>query len=140
MAITGSSIANTDSPNVTPFPDRLNTQQNRQNYHHDHDNNNNIACARAREAIQQAADEIIHGDIAQAYSDSLGRPMPKFVAREVRGMFERGISGSLIVAVLEYTAAAPQPSWAYARAVILRSWARGVCTDDDFLEALEARR
>lgn len=139
MAITGSSIANTDSPNVTRFPDRLNTQQNRQN-HHDHDNNNNIACARAREALQQVEDEVLHGDIAQAYSDSLGRPMPKFVAREVRGMFERGISGSLIVAVLEYTAAAPQPSWAYARAVILRNWARGVCTDDDFYESLEARR
>lgn len=137
MAITASSIPNTNSPNVTRFPERLRTHLTAHDDHnHDYNNNNNIACARAREEETRHNHEIKYGDFSQAYSDALSRPMPKFVEREINGMIEKGIASSLILAVIEYTAAAPQPSWAYARAVILRNWQRGINSDEDFFESL----
>lgn len=141
MAITASSSANTSTPNVTRFPSKLSSQQQNRDDHYDnyYNNNNNIACARAREAEARVEDNARHGDFAQAYADALSRPMPKFVEREIRSMLARGIDGGLIIAAIEYTAAAPQPSWAYARAVILRNWARGINSEEDFLESLEAR-
>lgn len=136
MAITGSSAPMYQDNTIEFSTGYKRTTQNRHDDHnHDHDNNN-IACARVREAQDRAHSEIQHGNFAQAYSDALSRPMPKFVEREIADMMERGIHSDLILAVIEYTAAAPQPSWAYARAVILRNWARGVNSEEEFLETL----
>lgn len=136
MAITASSVPNTNSPNVTRFPERLRTHLTAHDDHNHDYNNNNIACARAREEEARRNHEIKYGDFSQAYSDALSRPMPKFVEREIDGMIEKGIDSGLILAVIEYTAAAPQPSWAYARAVILRNWQRGINSEEDFFESL----
>ena len=103
-------------------------------------NNNNNTRARMKTAMENAqaayTQVAVHGDFGQTYLDSIGRPMPGVVRREIQEMQQRGVSSSLIHAVLEYTAAAPRPSWAYARAVILRNYAKGINDDTDFLESV----
>ena len=86
--------------------------------------------------LQANSQKIHHGDFGQLYEDSIGRPMPRVVEREIAEMMERGVSSSLIGAVLEYTAAAPRPSWAYARAVILRNYAKGINDEEEFNESI----
>ena len=134
MTTTASSVSN-----VTPFPmlecNNLETNNNNNNYNY---NNNTRArvCAAVATAEEAAEHTIMHGDFGQTYMDAIGRPMPNVVRREIDEMTRRGIDSTLIHAVLEYTAGAPRPSWAYARAVILRNYARGINNDADFLESV----
>lgn len=120
MATTASSAA----PRVTPFPSRLSeTKQERDNNY----NNNNYTRTRAREILQ----------IDEVYEDVLGRKMPRFVEREILGMLADGAEPLLIRDVLEYTACAPRPSWAYARTVLYRTMERGIYTSLGFAQSLQ---
>lgn len=139
MATTASCVKKTtqtqySSDNVMQF------NQNRNYNYNNNYNNNNHTRARVERALdnekQAAFQTLMHGDFAQVYEDSIGRPMPRVVEREIAEMMEHGISSGLIVAVLEYTAAAPRPSWAYARAVILRNYAKGVNDEESFNESI----
>ena len=123
MATTASS-----APNVSPFP-MLNNRHTETN--HDHDNNNNHVRAHAYAREWQK--------ILDAYEDVMGRPMPRFVQRECEGFIANGIAPDMISAVLEYTACAPRPSWAYARTVLYRSEEKGMHTAADFMNGLAAR-
>jgi hypothetical protein len=141
MATTASGARILDEHNVTPLHKVYEPKQNRQNdYYNNNNNNNNPARARvdreADAANAAAFDAVMHGDFGSVYEDALCRPMPRFVAQEIGSMMQRGVSGSLILAVIEYTASAPRPSWAYARAVILRNWAKGINDDESFLDSL----
>lgn len=112
--------------------------QNR-NYNNNYNNNNNTRArvGMAVDAEKAAASQIaMHGDFAQIYEDSIGRPMPRIVGREIAEMMEHGVSSTLIGAVLEYTAGAPRPSWAYARTVILRNFAKGINSEEEFTESI----
>lgn len=127
MATTASGARILDDHNVTTFPNRDTTSncENNNNY-----NNYNIARAHARE--RQA--------VLDAYLDVFGRSMPGFVAREVDWMEQqKGITLGMILSVIEYTACAPRPSWAYARTVLLRNQEKGVVTAIDFENSLAAR-
>ena len=129
------------------LPDNVYPIKNQQNFKNEHNydnynnnNYNNNTRARVEGAItaeqETSAQVAMHGDFGQTYLDSIGRPMPNVVRREIDEMIRRGISSALIHAVLEYTAGAPRPSWAYARAVILRNFARGINDDTEFLESV----
>lgn len=121
------------SDNVITF-DR---NRNHNNNHYDYNNNTRARVKLAVDAEIAAASQIaMHGDFAQIYEDSIGRSMPRIVGREISEMMEHGVSSTLICAVLEYTAGAPRPSWAYARAVILRNFAKGINSEDDFNESI----
>lgn len=145
MAITASSGVH-DTQNTIVFPSvDNNAAQKRQHDYNNYNNYNNHARAHTREQLldreeakahRQATAIALHGDFARAYEDSLGRSMPNIVSREIQGMQAKGISSDLILVVLEYTAGAPRPSWAYARAVILRSYANGINDGEAFLDAL----
>ena len=70
--------------------------------------------------------------IAEMYLDTLGRPMPRYIQQEAEQLLASGIQADMICAVLAYTAAAPRPSWAYAKAVIEKQAAMGARTAADF--------
>ena len=139
MAITGSSAPNIDSPNVTRFPAHAREGQTTysnsvtpyKTNHDDDDYNNNRVRAHAYARERRAVDD--------AYLDVFGRTMPAFVAREVEFLIAHGVQVSMIRAVIEYTACAPRPSWAYARAVLFRNKDRGIVTEQDFEYSLQNR-
>lgn len=126
------------SDNVMQFNQNRNNNNNYYNY------NNNNTRARVERALSTEVhannQKAMHGDFGQIYEDSIGRPMPRVVDREISEMMGRGISSGLIAAVLEYTAAAPRPSWAYARAVILRNYAKGINDEEEFNESIGGMR
>ena len=127
MATTASGAATAHDPNnVYTFP-MLNNNQLEPN--HDHDNNNNHARARARE----------WQDLLDAYEDVMGRAMPRFVQSEVEAFLRSGVQMDMVKAIIEYTACAPRPSWAYARTVLYRSEERGMKTATDFMNGLALR-
>lgn len=119
MATTASCVTN-----VSPFP-MLNNDQHQQN--NNNYNNNNHARAHA------------WASMLEAYEDVMARPMPRFVQNEVEGMIKHGVGLDMIKAVIEYTACAPRPSWAYARTVIIRNEERGIRTATDFYTSLGLR-
>ena len=122
------------SDNVMEF------KQNRNYNNYNNNYNNNNTRARVEHAINTEVyannQRIMHGDFAQIYEDSVGRPMPRIVEREISEMLQHGISSGLIGAVLEYTASAPRPSWAYARTVIMRNFAKGINDEEEFNESI----
>lgn len=127
MATTASgAAANLDPKNVYSFP-KVNNNQLDPN--HNHDNNNHHARARARE----------WQDLLDAYEDVMGRPMPRFVQSEVEGFVRSGVQLDMVKAIIEYTACAPRPSWAYARTVLYRSEERGMRSATDFMNGLAMR-
>lgn len=83
---------------------------------------NNIA--RAREEAWHAIDS--------AYYATFGRTIAPVVRAQMVQMLEQGAAPDLIAAVIEYSAAAPRPSWAYARAVLRRQMDMGTRTAADF--------
>ena len=136
MATTASS-ARTMAPNTITFPSRVRdiqppsesyTQPNSENNNNNNNYNNHVR-ARVREIEQ----------IHDAYEDVLGRSMPRFVEREVLGMIADGVEPSMIRDVIEYTACAPRPSWAYARAVIYRNHEKGISSSGAFARSLAER-
>lgn len=112
-------------------------EQNNNNYNNNYNNNTRARVERALSAERNAtSQQAMHGDFAQIYEDSIGRPMPRIVGREISEMMEHGVSSGLISAVLEYTAGAPRPSWAYARTVILRNFSKGINSEDEFIDSI----
>ena len=128
-----------DTPNVTRFPSMVNNNhQNDHDHDHDDDNNNNIACARAY--ARRAQYERENQEAKEAYLDVFGRPMPRYVEKECQDMIDDlEIRWSLIREVIEYTACAPRPSWAYARAGIYRTRQQGIIDDAGFRKSLRKR-
>lgn len=127
MATTASGAAATTNPhNVYSFP-KVNNNQLEPN----DNNNNNNHHARARAHEWQR--------ILDAYEDVMGRPMPRFVESEICSFLHGGAETGMVRAVIEYTACAPRPSWAYARTVLHRNLERGICTEVDFVVSLSKR-
>ena len=128
-----------ETQKVAYFPSKMkNIDQNDHDDNDDYNNNNNYrAHARARER------DIIFEErmqaVKDAYLDVFGREMPRFVLREVEDMTSEQIDLHMIRAVIEYTACAPRPSWNYARTVIYRNRAIGICTERDFRDKLYNR-
>ena len=58
--------------------------------------------------------------IEEAYTAIYGRKMPPVIRSQIRSLMAQGAMPDLIAAVIEYSAAAPRPSWAYARTVLER--------------------
>lgn len=130
MAITASSITNTDSPNVTRFPSRATYSSFLPDKEkNDHTVYNNYYYIRAREHIENDVNLV---EIAEMYHDVMGRPMPRFVEHEVMAMLQTGIQPDMVCAVLAYTGGAPRPSWVYARTVIEKQAGMGARTAADF--------
>lgn len=131
------------------LPERYSTAGNA-DHNHDHDNyNNNYTRARAREEAQkyharqmvsnmEQLRELVGYEVLDTYEDVFGRPMPRFVQREVADLLA-DVQTDMVVAVLEYTACAPRPSWAYARAVLIRNRDMGVRSAVAFRTALNKR-
>lgn len=67
-----------------------------------------------------------------AYFATFGRTIAPVVRAQMVQMLEQGAAPDLIAAVIEYSAAAPRPSWAYARAVLRRQMDMGTRTAADF--------
>lgn len=131
MAITASSVRNLDDHNVTSFPNNVKPYSDTN--HDDDDDYNNHARARAY-AYERARREI-----DEVYLDVFNRSLPAFVRREVEWFLGRGMQPQMIRCVIEYTACAPRPSWAYARAVLYRSMDKHIMTEDEFNRNLESR-
>ena len=89
------------------------------------------ACAREDAGQMQ--------EIAELYEDVFCRHMPGIVAMEIMAMMAAGAGADLVAEIIRYTAGAPRPSWAYARAVLRRQMAMGTRTAEDFA-AREAAR
>lgn len=124
MATTRSGAAT--APNVLPFEKSYNQTET----HNNNNYNNNNTRARACEKIIE---------IHEAYEDVMGRAMPKFVEREIMAMINGGIEPDMVIAVLEYTACAPRPSWAYARTVLIRNEEKGITSSSAFIVSLANR-
>ena len=95
--------------------------------------NNNSVLAR-----EQASPEWLA--IEGAYYAAIGYSMTQTIRNQIAALMEQGAAPDLIAAVLEYTAEAPRPSWAYARAVLRRQMDTGTRTAEDFAQSVEAYR
>ena len=91
------------------------------------DNNYYYTRVRARGNTNLGMEMVI-----EMYQDTLGRPMPRYTQMEVQQLMESGVQPDMVCAVLAYTAGAPRPSWAYARAVLDKQVAMGARTAADF--------
>lgn len=129
--------------NVSPFPQRV---RNGLSDHDNHDNHDHDAGARvyargcARACAREDAGQM--QEIAELYEDVFCRHMPGIVAMEIMAMMAAGAGADLVAEIIRYTAGAPRPSWAYARAVLRRQMAMGTRTAEDFAarEAARAER
>lgn len=135
------SRARTRATNVSPFPQRV---INGLSNHDDHDNHDHDAGARvyARGCARACAREDAGGmprELLELYEDVFCRHMPGIVAMEIMTMMAAGAGADLVAEIIRYTAGAPRPSWAYARAVLRRQMAMGTRTAADFA-AREAER
>lgn len=70
--------------------------------------------------------------IEEAYTATYGRKMPPVIRSQIRSLMAQGAMPDLIAAVIEYSAAAPRPSWAYARTVLERQLSMGTRTAEQF--------
>lgn len=95
--------------------------------------NNNSVPAR-----EQASPEWLA--IEGAYYAAIGYSMTQAIRNQIAALMEQGAAPDLIAAVLEYTAEAPRPSWAYARTVLRRQMDTGTRTAEDFQQSVEAYR
>lgn len=128
--------------NVSPFPQRV---INGLSNHDDHDNHDHDAgarvyartCARAGARVETAGG--LPEELFALYEDVFCRHMPGIVAMEIMAMMAAGAGADLVAEIIRYTAGAPRPSWAYARAVLRRQMAMGTRTAADFA-AREAER
>lgn len=134
------SRARARATNVSPFPQRV---RNGLSDHDNHDNHDHDAGARvyargcARACAREDAGQM--QEIAELYEDVFCRHMPGIVAMEIMAMMAAGAGADLVAEIIRYTAGAPRPSWAYARAVLRRQMAMGTRTAEDFT-AREAER
>ena len=94
-------------------------------------------CARAGARVETAGG--LPEELFALYEDVFCRHMPGIVAMEIMAMMAAGAGADLVAEIIRYTAGAPRPSWAYARAVLRRQMAMGTRTAEDFT-AREAER
>lgn len=78
--------------------------------------------------------------IEEAYTATYGRKMPPVIRSQIRSLMAQGAMPDLIAAVIEYSAAAPRPSWAYARTVLERQLSMGTRTAEQFEAACDSYR
>ena len=134
------SRARTRATNVSPFPKRVKNGLS----DHDHDHHDAGARVYARGCARACAREDAGQmqEIAELYEDVFCRHMPGIVAMEIMAMMAAGAGADLVAEIIRYTAGAPRPSWAYARAVLRRQMAMGTRTAEDFAarEAARAER
>lgn len=78
--------------------------------------------------------------IEGAYYATFGRVIAPVVRAQMLSMVEQGAALDLIAAVIEYSASAPRPSWAYARTVLIRQLAMGTRTAEQFEAACDSYR
>lgn len=136
------SRARARATNVSPFPKRV---RNGLSDHDNHDNHDHDAgarvyartCARAGARVETAGG--LPEELFALYEDVFCRHMPGIVAMEIMAMMAAGAGADLVAEIIRYTAGAPRPSWAYARAVLRRQMAMGTRTAEDFT-AREAER
>lgn len=139
------SRARTRATNVSPFPKRVRNGLS----DHDHDNHDDHdagarvyarGCARACARVEAAGG--LPEELFALYEDVFCRHMPGIVAMEIMAMMAAGAGADLVAEIIRYTAGAPRPSWAYARAVLRRQMAMGTRTAEDFAarEAARAER
>lgn len=136
------SRARARATNVSPFPQRvINGLSNHDNHdNHDHDAGARVyarTCARAGARVETAGG--LPEELFALYEDVFCRHMPGIVAMEIMAMMAAGAGADLVAEIIRYTAGAPRPSWAYARAVLRRQMAMGTRTAEDFT-AREAER
>ena len=131
--------------NVSPFPQRvINGLSDHDNHdNHDHDAGARVyarTCARAGARVETAGG--LPEELFALYEDVFCRHMPGIVAMEIMAMMAAGAGADLVAEIIRYTAGAPRPSWAYARAVLRRQMAMGTRTAEDFAarEAARAER
>lgn len=112
----------------------------------DHDNHDNHtggrACVRAgARACAREGDELRKQlrTVAEAWEDTFSRHMPRAILVEIMEFHRQGAGFDLVAEIIRYTAGAPRPSWAYARAVLRRQMAAGVQSAKGFLAAENAR-
>ena len=70
--------------------------------------------------------------LADAYADTFDRRPPRLVTDEMEAMLGQGMEPVVIMWALDEAAAAPRPSWAYARAVLAACAREGVRTAEDW--------
>lgn len=140
------SRARARATNVSPFPQRVINGLSDHD-HDNHDNHDHDAGARvyARTCARACAREAAGGmprELLELYEDVFCRHMPGIVAMEIMAMMAAGAGADLVAEIIRYTAGAPRPSWAYARAVLRRQMAMGTRTAEDFTarEAARAER
>lgn len=78
--------------------------------------------------------------IEGAYYATFGRAIAPVVRAQMLSMVEQGAALDLIAAVIEYSASAPRPSWAYARTVLRRQMDIGTRTAAEFVTACSEYR
>lgn len=78
--------------------------------------------------------------IEGAYYATFGRAIAPVVRAQMLSMVEQGAALDLIAAVIEYSASAPRPSWAYARTVLRRQMDMGTRTAAEFTAACSEYR
>ena len=136
------SRARARATNVSPFPKRVRNGLSDHDNHdkHDHDAGARVyarTCARAGARVETAGG--LPEELFALYEDVFCRHMPGIVAMEIMAMMAAGAGADLVAEIIRYTAGAPRPSWAYARAVLRRQMAMGTRTAEDFT-AREAER
>lgn len=131
------SRARAHATNVTLFPGN----ESNQALIYNHDYHDPGACAGAPTRARACARVEAAGEnlLSALFEDVFCRHMPQIVAAEISDLMAKGASLDLICAVIRYTAGAPRPSWAYARAVLRRQMDMGTRTAADF-QAREAAR
>ena len=94
-----------------------------------YNNNNSEECISSQDYYYNKASEATYG-----------RKMPPVIRSQIRDLMAQGAMPDLIAAVIEYSAAAPRPSWAYARTVLVRQLAMGTRTAEQFEAACDSYR
>lgn len=94
--------------------------------------NNNNNKPEESSSLSQDYNYYYKAQIEEAYTAIYGRKMPPVIRSQIRSLMAQGAMPDLITAVIEYSAAAPRPSWAYARTVLERQLSMGTRTAEQF--------
>lgn len=102
--------------------------------------NNNNNKPEESSSLSQDYNYYYKAQIEEAYTAIYGRKMPPVIRSQIRSLMAQGAMPDLIAAVIEYSAAAPRPSWAYARTVLERQLSMGTRTAEQFEAACDRYR
>ena len=99
--------------------------------------------ARARERAQPELTELYRAEL-DAYADywrqTIGTQLPPAARRRIAAALAAGIEAALIADLIDQTAGAPRPSWAYCAAIMDRIEREGIKSQADYQAAQERRR